>query len=220
MSSHALLLGRTGGDRRWCYRGDASGADPDGLGECDVRKLRDALVRHRYAPPNVIGAAESLGDILDRLVRTARRCAGGDTLVFYFSGHAKYSRNGLDLILGWTDDRPDTLAVKFVIETLLDASPASSKLLILDCCHAGEAALSWCPGIYENLRILAAVDPHHRAKEHPQVGGLFTHCLCQALTEPGHWCCVESGLIDPEGRIWSDRLSGWLRPEVARLAGK
>jgi len=74
MSSKALLLGRNGGDLQWCYRDDA-----DGLGECDARKLRDALARHHYEPI-VIGAADNPGDIINRLTLTARQCAGGDTL--------------------------------------------------------------------------------------------------------------------------------------------
>jgi len=213
MSSKALLLGRNGGDLQWCYRDDA-----DGLGECDVRKLRDALARHGYEPI-VIGAAESRGGIIDCLIRTARQCAGGETLVFYFSGHAKFLRKGdLGLVLGSSGGRSDTLSAGHVIDILLDESPASSKLLVLDCCHAGEAASPWQLTVNDNLRILAAADPYHAAKEHPQVGGLFTHCLCQALTEQRYWVCGDFGVIEPDGRIWSDRLSRWLRPEVERLA--
>jgi hypothetical protein len=51
MAYRALLLGRNDGNGpldegrslQWCCRYEPDSGDPDGLGECDVRRMRDAL---------------------------------------------------------------------------------------------------------------------------------------------------------------------------------
>jgi hypothetical protein len=211
MPGKAFLLGRNGDDKlRWCCNFDADGR----LLPCDVQHMRDAL-RQREYEVDVAKESWSKGEILDALNEALGCTADGETFIFYFSGHAKPTGDDLCLVLGSTaGSRTDCLRASWVIQLLNDC-PATYKLIVLDCCYAGEASSSWQPGVHENLRILAATDRLTPGKESGQLeGGIFSYCLYQALTDQAYWVRGAAGLVDDDGVIWSDRLSGWLKRRV------
>jgi Caspase domain len=80
-----------------------------------------------------------------RLVyRTLRRYAGlaEDTLLVYFAGHGRTGPHN-ELYLSMTDTDPDELRVSAlpfdIIRDVLGDSPATNRVLILDCCFSGRA---------------------------------------------------------------------------------
>jgi hypothetical protein len=212
-----MLLGRGGGDLRWPYR-DGDPRDADGLAACDVRRMRDALAARDYEVFVVPGAADE-GEIVKELNAATRACTSGDTFLFYFSGHTRVRRGRMQLVLGHSAEQQETLSATVLIEKL-DACKAGAKLIILDCCYAGEATQEWRPPVYENLRILAATDRATPAGEFDELeGGIFTHFLHEALTNPEHWTDDGSGVTDADGAIWSDALSEWLKERIGAYAG-
>ncbi len=216
MPYKAFLLGRSGDDLRWPYCcGNA--ADEDNLDLCDVRRMRDALKARGYQSIAVVGAEAKEGEIIDRLNEAIRSCASSDTFVFYFSGHTRLRHGTMQLVLTKPQDGDETLSASTLIEKL-QGCKASAKLIVLDCCYAGEVVVGWQPGIYENLRILAATDRATPAGEFDELeGGIFTYFLCEALTKAELWR-AGGGLIDADGIIWSDRLSAWLKERVGDYA--
>jgi hypothetical protein len=78
------------------------------------------------------------------MYRTLRRYAGlaEDTLLIYFAGHGRTGpHNELDLSM--TDTDPDELRVSAlpfdIIRDVFGDSPATNRVLILDCCFSGRA---------------------------------------------------------------------------------
>ncbi|MBV5275589.1 MAG: hypothetical protein JZU52_18785 [Lamprocystis purpurea] len=88
--------------------------------------------------------------------------------------------------------------------------------MILDYCYAEAAADGWQPKRYDNLRILVSTKSLVRAKEIDGLdGGIFTHCLCEALTDEQHRRpCGADALVDADGAIYSDRLLRWLKSRI------
>lgn len=89
MAKRALLLGRNDDDAlQWCCRYNDP-KDPDGLGECDVRRIRDALLGHGYEVQVVPERCREEEDVSSVLKDALRRCTAGDDFLFYFSGHLR-----------------------------------------------------------------------------------------------------------------------------------
>lgn len=105
MAYRAFLFGRNGGNLGCCYRsGDL--ADPDGLDDCDVRRMLDALRGVGY---QTVVAPETLspGQLIERLADVLRS-SGQDTVLFYFSGHGHLDEHGFNLVLREAGDgHPD-----------------------------------------------------------------------------------------------------------------
>lgn len=105
--------------------------------------------------------------------------AAEDTLVLYFAGHGLVNSR-LDLYLSMADTVPDELAVTAlsfdIIRDLLRDSPATNKVVILDCCFSGRA-----------IQGMSGGDP--AAAEHLAVEGSYvltaTTANRQALAPPG-----------------------------------
>jgi len=218
MPRKALLLGRNGdGSLRWCCNYDSRVGDEHGLGPCDVRKMRDALARRGWGLEHisVVGQdCQTEGQLVDRIDSALEACAGEDHFLFYFSGHASYKDGALRLILDGGKPQRTYPASKLIEQ--LQACRAATKLLILDCCYAEDAADVWLPRRYDNLRILVSTKSLVRAKEIDGLdGGIFTHCLCEALTDEAHWrLCGADALVDADGAIYSDRLLRWLKSHI------
>ena len=126
----------------------------------------------------------------------AEECVSQDTLVCYFSGHGLLERGALFLL--WDNSRSDRLLGSAIpAEDVLRAlryCRAESKLLVLDCCHAGAAVSSF--GVKDavglpveetvskpdNFLVLMASDRLERAREFDSLQGSFlAHNVCEAL---------------------------------------
>lgn len=81
-------------------------------------------------------------DRSSQVSRAIRQSGESRTLLFYYAGHGFLDRRG-DLYLGLTEMEPDDIAASalpydVLREAILD-SPASQKIVILDCCFSGRA---------------------------------------------------------------------------------
>jgi hypothetical protein len=131
----------------------------------------------------------------------AEECTIQDTLVCYFSGHGLLERGALFLL--WDKSQSDRLLGSSIpAQDLLRAlhyCRAESKLLMLDCCHAGAAVSSFglkdAAGIPvedalakpDNFLVLMASDRLERAREFDNLEGSFlAHNLAEALGDRFH----------------------------------
>jgi formylglycine-generating enzyme required for sulfatase activity len=137
----------------------------------------------------------TISQVRDGIFEASESCHAGDTLLVSFAGHAILDSG--ELFLVWHSFHPDR-----VLQTALPArdvfmalnrSRATSKLLILDCCHAGavltpgfraeaEVSLSEISAQASSFLMLLASDRLERAREVDSLGGGFlTTALCRAL---------------------------------------
>jgi Sulfatase-modifying factor enzyme 1/Caspase domain len=187
----------------------------------DARRMREALGAKGCGFTVMGGETRWTSTTLrDALYRAAEQCAPDDTFIFYFAGHGKQAaRGGLFLLLDDTDPaRPleTALLVSHVVEAMRQ-SRATSKLLILDCCHAGEAIrdsgfrdddepYSLKDAVAdENFEALMAGDHLDRARELDSLGGGFlTSHIVDALTTRRFDATGGSGVVTLQ------RLGDWL----------
>lgn len=125
--------------------------DPQGLPKlhgprADVDALSDALAN----PDTGLFAAEDIDTLIDRNLQNLREelhrffiedADRDDVLFLYYSGHGKLDLLGR-LHLCASDTRVNALPVtalryKEDIDAMIEASPATATVTILDCCHSG-----------------------------------------------------------------------------------
>ena len=211
MAKKAFLLGRNTGSLHHCCVWNEAGE----LQSCDVQLMQACLQRHNY---QVILAEKNAnaGQILNQLSTVLRECAQEDTFIFYFSGHSVIRQSDLCLMLADDASEFSNLYYATLLIQQLRTCKAGSKLLILDCCEAGQSVYKWTPANEDNFRVLTATDRTQRGKEFEELkAGVFAYHLHRALTEPELWVADETGVIDAAGIIWIDKLSKWLRAAIA-----
>lgn len=217
MTRRAFLLGRNTGSLRHCLACDeATGA----LQPCDVQLMECCLTRHGFQVTLAEREADA-GRILHQLNAVIATCAQEDTFVFYFSGHSLTRQGAFCLVLADEKDHLNNLYFASQLIQQLRFCKAGSKLLILDCCEAGQAVYQWTPANEDNFRVLAATNRTERSKEFDDLGaGVFTHHLYRALTEPELWVPDETGIVDKRGTIWVNELTKWLRGAIANYGAR
>jgi HEAT repeat protein len=182
------------------YRALIVGVNTHGLlyRERDANLLSSALKQYHYeillpgaSKPSITETFESLVD----------GCALTDTVVVYFTGHAIIEKGKLWLLLA---DDASKLANKLDLNNLIDTfsgCAAERKLVILDCCHAGQAYEEWKPNISDRYFILVASARLQEGYEFEKLKASFlTYHLCQTLTDP------PSDVTDGKNRISILRL--------------
>lgn len=211
MTRRAFLLGRNTGSLRHCLVCDeVTGA----LQACDVQLMECCLLRHGFQVTLAEREANA-GHIFNQLNAVIATCAQEDTFVFYFSGHSLTRQRDFFLVLADDKDNLSNLYLAAQLIVQLRNCKAGSKLLILDCCEAGQAVYQWTPANEDNFRVLAATNRTERSKEFDDLGaGVFTHHLYRALTEPELWVPDETGIVDKRGNIWVNELAKWLRGAI------
>ena len=162
-----------------------------------------------------------IGLKFDALNETLDDCAREDTFIFYFSGHSLVRKGSLYLVLGDDKDKRSNLYSSDELINQMRGCKAGSKLLMLDCCDAGQSVYEWSPGNDDNLRVLTATDRTERSKEFDDLkAGVFTYHFHQALTNPRLRRVDDTGVVDENGTIWVNKLSGWLRQAIIAYGKK
>ncbi|AIG74108.1 Hypothetical protein AJAP_05945 [Amycolatopsis japonica] len=130
-----------------------------------------------------------------------------DLLVVYYAGHGHLDHAG-ELYLSLPGTSPDLLAWTAIpcaaLLAEIDASPARQRILILDCCYAGRAALGGEPqeGLIQQLPepertfVLAATPAHTRADA--PVGARYTAFTGELIELLRHGAPGGPGLLDAE----------------------
>jgi len=166
------------------------------------------------------------GDVTTQLNNVASGLVPGDELLFYFSGHGVARHGDLFLILNGTRlERLDSTALAWSrIEEIIGQSPARSKVVILDCCHARETVdeafdVSYRGGLddkaLEAMRrgstasTLLACGPDGAARESAAIGGGFlTTLILQALGPKRRQAA------DGTGRLSMESMQDWMHGEI------
>lgn len=159
-------------------------------------------------------------EIRRRLYNIAESCTPQDTFICYFAGHGLLERGSLFFFLDRTEiGRLGTTSIP--ISEVLQAfqfCQAHSKLLVLDCCHAGAAVnvaglrSSTEESVKEiihpdNHLVLMASDRFEKARELDTLkGGFLTANICAALGEKFHEA-DKTG----DGRLSLQELMQWLK---------
>mmetsp|Transcript_24202 Transcript_24202/g.45051 ORF Transcript_24202/g.45051 Transcript_24202/m.45051 type:complete len:329 (+) Transcript_24202:95-1081(+) len=109
--------------------------------------------------------------------------AQNEVALFYFAGHGSLTDEGGYLMSSDSQSPEDGLPLDHVVEWAMD-SPATHRIIVLDCCHSGSAGdrsiLGGRTMIAEGVTILAASARQGEAFEN-QNGGVFTTLFCDAL---------------------------------------
>lgn len=134
------------------------------------------------------GQGTPVGLVSQRLRTFLKGCAGGDTAVFYFSGHSLYRRDVFNLVIG--DDVNDTdhlLDLQVVVSAFKQHPKPAAFLLILDCCDAGQAAADdrfWngIAGTWGRIWVATRTNENALECDGAARGGLFTAAIHRALT--------------------------------------
>ncbi len=222
MAHRALLLGRNDGQGlQWCCRYEPDNGDRDGLGACDVRRMRDALVGHGYRVEVVPSHCREEEDVSKMLKLALEGCDADDDFLFYFSGHLRADADAPQLVLE-ASATPKLISLRWIIELLQVRYKVRKTYVILDCCQADRVREVWKPDEKLAIRVLVATHSLTPAKQLARLqGSLFTHCLCEALQDPEHWDPHADGaLVDDDGGIRSERLSHWLAERIAAVWSK
>ena len=166
-------------------------------------------------------------EIMDDFDRLASSVEFGDVLVFYFSGHGLLKRGRFYLALDETDwERIVTTSLPYVnVRDILRSARADHKVVILDCCHAGEAltnetGVQLRSGVDQELvrretlpstgsatagSVLVACGPDGAAREADEFeGGIMTALIARALSTD------LSKVADDDGYISTEGLRNWL----------
>lgn len=159
-------------------------------------------------------------EIRRELYQIAESCTTQDTFICYFAGHGVLERGSLFLFLDNTEiNRLGTTSIP--VSDVLQAfqlCEAHSKLLILDCCHAGAAvnARGFRSFAGEPVReiiqpdnhlVLMASDRFEKARELDSLkGGFLTANICAALNDSFHEVDKNG-----DGRLSLQELMQWLR---------
>ncbi|WP_299273563.1 caspase family protein [uncultured Psychroserpens sp.] len=110
-----------------------------------------------------------------------------ETVLFYFAGHGHLGATGSFLMTSDIEDGEAGVALDEVL-TLANASPSKNKIIILDCCHSGNAGTSIDLGgkaiLAEGMTVLTASAAEQYAAEINE-SGVFTTLLVDALNGGG-----------------------------------
>ena len=157
----------------------------------DIYAIREAFIHGLgVSPENIASCGEggivTVNDFVDLLQCVSKDTAADDTLLFYFSGHG--TNIGRKHFLVLTNDFFNTQDLIKYLEDI----PAKSKVLFLDCCHAGNfevngSAVFDVDAAVENFAgrgyaVFASSNALQESYSHPDKSmSLFTSFLHDAL---------------------------------------
>jgi hypothetical protein len=108
-----------------------------------------------------------------------------DTVLFYFAGHGAVNHYGGKILTPDFKKYDEGISMDEILN-MVNLSPATNKIIILDCCHAGVFGALPVTGnamahLAEGVTILTACRDSEKAKE-MNGQGLFTSLLLDALS--------------------------------------
>ena len=152
----------------------------------DADSVAQLLERNEDGTPNFAVRKELDVPTLKDLRKMLRDLFTGssDVALFYFSGHGFLNEEGGYLVLPDFDDGEEGLRTKELLE-MANASSAGDRIIILDCCYAGDIAngrqeQSGPPPIKRGTTILAACREKEVSLECER-HGVFTSLLLAGL---------------------------------------
>lgn len=164
----------------------------------DAHSVRAVLERHSDGSLNFgiklkvasdAASAIQRRDLKDHIQELFRDSA--DIALLYFSGHGHVEATGGYLITSECRDGDDGLPMDDVL-AIANSSPASNKIIVLDCCHAGAAGSPAVMGsqsfLSEGVTILTASAANQYSLE-TGGSGVFTALFVDALSGGG----IQSG---------------------------
>ncbi|WP_295458829.1 SUMF1/EgtB/PvdO family nonheme iron enzyme [uncultured Thiodictyon sp.] len=155
-------------------------------------------------PVGQAAASTPVAIVAQRLRAFLKDCARGDTAVFYFSGHSLYDGEVFNLVVGQDVNDTDHLwNIEEVVGLFKQARKAAERLLILDCCEAGQAASldgfwNTAAGTWGRIWVATRANEHAQELDGETHGGLFTALIDRALT-------TEAPSLAEEGRLTVNR---------------
>lgn len=166
----------------------------------DINCLEKALARNGDGSLNFqvkkMPNVQSSGEVMDKIRELFN--GSSDTALLYFSGHGYVNDTGAEIVM--PDDLRDVrqyykgLQMKDIMD-VVNQSYVRNKIIIFDCCHAGNmgkySIANSGSDLTTGVSMLLACREDESAEE---MGGhgLFTELLCNAL---------EGGAADPTGYI-------------------
>lgn len=197
--------------------------------ENDVKKLRETLIQRAGLFEDRIleltdsgkGGRPTLANLQGKLPDFLAKAAANDRVLVFFSGHGVLFNGATYLVPRDFDARnPAGTGLKLSeVRQMLNDCKAGVKLLILDCCHAGNdkaiedtlsaSAVAKALEVRKKMRncvVLASCDEDETSKEwdaHQQ--GVFTYWLCLGLS---------GAAADERGRVTIDKLQDYVHRKV------
>ena len=176
--------------------------------ESDAALMEECLEIHNY-DIQTSKSSEKWG-ILQEIEDFTNKCNKTDTCIFYFSGHGVISRGKLQLLL-YNDHK---MNFNF-ITSLFEECNALSKLIILDCCHAGITHEEWNPHLSDIYRLYTASERLEKSKELDKLkASCFTYYIHQALM---HFC---HEVADSDNVVRINDLSSWIEQQIQQHNSK
>jgi hypothetical protein len=121
---------------------------------------------------------KNLKNLINELFRDA-----SDIALFYFAGHGYVENTGGYLLTSESKTGDDGLAMNDLL-TMVNNSPASNKIIVLDCCHSGAVGSLKMLGnqavLAEGVTILTASAENQYSTEN-EGAGVFTTLFVDAL---------------------------------------
>lgn len=169
----------------------------------DARRVAELLRSHTDGSPNfdveTILVESGTGEVLERrqLKEEVARLLGqpADLALLYFSGHGAVSEYGGYLVT--TDAARYDEGVPMVeLLSLINGSPVTEVIVLLDCCHSGH--FGQVPAVGDRLAVLrdglclVMASRANEAAMETVEGGVFTQLVCDAMEGVG---------ADPLGRV-------------------
>ena len=196
------------------YRAFVVGADYHlNFAVADARRIAAALQTLGYELPDPLipPPEEDNTAVAERFKKLATKCGPEDTLLFFFAGHGLVHNGLLYLLLQTYDPAYNPLQTCLSandLSTAFQASDAGRKLMILDCCHAGEAFRLADFNFLSDYLVLTASQSFEKALEFKdRKAGFLSYHLHNALTK-------DLAKVIHDSRVSLNALHTYLRRKV------
>jgi hypothetical protein len=194
--------------------------------ESDANRFAKAISKFGVGFDTTVPTSRIKNTILDQFDGFVSQMTTEDELLFYFAGHGVMSHGDLYFVLDTSkaDRLPGTALAWTSIKQFIRASLASRKVVILDCCHSGEAIDDQFGVVFRgdfdtaavgdvlrgsSASILVACGPDGFARESKELGGgVLTTLLVDALGPK------QLEAADRDGHISLESLRDWMWREI------